>query len=253
MGSRVIGFRVPDDLAGELERVSGERGMTTAEFLRKLVDDTIYPSNHEQTASLADTSIGEQIDKLEDTQSWLNDEIGNISRRMDKLTEKIGQLEAKDALSPGQTAMINTSANLASRVKDLEQRQEKMYLALDQNTNGVRGATAMAQDFGDSADNNFGKLRSEISTLRTKLEALNSLPTRVETIISDVAHISGRLSKVEREAKRMPTGETETYRSSNGREHVYRVYKSPVGLTKPYRLSPGFPYSKYIDLNEPLK
>ncbi len=29
MGSRVVGFRVPDDLAKELERVSSERGLTS--------------------------------------------------------------------------------------------------------------------------------------------------------------------------------------------------------------------------------
>jgi len=48
MGSKVIGFRVPDDLAEELERFSSEHGQTTSEFLRKLVDDTLYPGSGRQ-------------------------------------------------------------------------------------------------------------------------------------------------------------------------------------------------------------
>jgi len=252
VGSKVIGFRVPGDLAEELERISGEHGLTTAEFLRKLIDDTLYPSNREQSAALSDTLVEEQIGSLEDMQSQITDEFGNLSSQIENLTEKIGQLEAKNSLSPEQIAMINASANLASRVKDLEQRQENMGLVLDQNANKIQGAVVMVQDFGDSASNTFGKFRSEISNLRTKLEALNSLPSKVEKIKLDVVRLSDRLPKVEREAKRMPTGETDTYRSSNGREHVYRVYKSPTGLAKPYRLSTGLPYSKYIDLSEPL-
>jgi len=45
MGSKVIGFRVPDDLAEGLERASDERGQTVGEFLRKLVDDFLYPGS----------------------------------------------------------------------------------------------------------------------------------------------------------------------------------------------------------------
>ena len=87
MGSKVIGFRVPDDLAEQLERVSGERGMTTADFLRRLVDDALYPPNPERTSSMADTSIEEQLGRLEHTQTWLVDEFNNLSKQIDKPEE----------------------------------------------------------------------------------------------------------------------------------------------------------------------
>ena len=45
MGSKVIGFRVPDDLAVEFEQFCERAGKTTGEVLRKLVDDMLYPES----------------------------------------------------------------------------------------------------------------------------------------------------------------------------------------------------------------
>ena len=45
MGSKVIGFRVPDDLAVEFEQFCEGAGKTTGEVLRKLVDDMLYPES----------------------------------------------------------------------------------------------------------------------------------------------------------------------------------------------------------------
>lgn len=252
MGSRVIGFRVPDDLAEELERVSCERGMTTAEFLRKLIDDTIYPSNPEKNAALADTSLEEQINTLEDTQSSITDEFGNLSKQIDRLTQKIGQLEANNVRNSSQITTKNNMANLANTIKDLEQKQDRLALILNENTNDTRGALFIAQKFKDSADDTFDKIRSEINTIKTKLEALNSLSIEILTVRTDFLSLSDRLSKVERQVKRIPTGEIDTFRPSDGREHTYSIYKSPAGLTKPHRLSFSLTSSKYIDLSEPL-
>lgn len=45
MGSKVIGFRVPDDLAVEFEQFCEGAEKTTGEVLRKLVDDMLYPES----------------------------------------------------------------------------------------------------------------------------------------------------------------------------------------------------------------
>lgn len=45
MGSKVIGFRVPDDLAAEFEQFCEGAGKTTGEVLRKSVDDLLYPGS----------------------------------------------------------------------------------------------------------------------------------------------------------------------------------------------------------------
>ena len=45
MASKVIGFRIPEDVAEELEKVSEKRDMTVTEFMRSLVDETLYPAS----------------------------------------------------------------------------------------------------------------------------------------------------------------------------------------------------------------
>jgi len=84
MGSRVIGFRVPDDLAEELERVSDERGQTTAEFLRKLVDDALYPSKGE-----GKTTLGSSADDGEVTLSDVSGEVELHEENIEEINNKL--------------------------------------------------------------------------------------------------------------------------------------------------------------------
>jgi len=96
MGSKVIGFRVPDDLAVELDRVSGERGMTTADFLRKLVDDTLYP--------------GFGRDRLEERRKVeAREDLSGLISRLDNLEQQKEQAGLAQEQS-------------AERIKQLEQR-----------------------------------------------------------------------------------------------------------------------------------
>ena len=88
MGSRVIGFRVPDDLAEELERVSDERGQTTAEFLRKLVDDALYPSKGE-----GKTTLGSSADDGEVTLSDVSGEVELHEENIEEINNKIVKID----------------------------------------------------------------------------------------------------------------------------------------------------------------
>jgi len=80
MASKVIGFRVPEDLAKLFEQFCEAAGKTSGEVLRNLVDDLIYPPGAEldsperlygvgateQIAELVNTQIKEQIGGLVD-------------------------------------------------------------------------------------------------------------------------------------------------------------------------------------------
>jgi len=47
MGSKLIGFRLDNDLAEEIEAKAAEKGQSTSELLRELVDELLYPSRAE--------------------------------------------------------------------------------------------------------------------------------------------------------------------------------------------------------------
>ena len=93
MASKVLGFRVPVDLAEELERISRENGMTTTDFLRKLVDDALYPP------------------EKKDEQSWFKAESNNLSIKMEHLAKRIEQLETKPLIDLDRMTMLNDMPN----------------------------------------------------------------------------------------------------------------------------------------------
>jgi len=81
MASKVIGFRVPEDVAEELEKVSEQRGLTVAEFLRSLVDETLYPGTqlHDEES---DDIFREQIESLSNSHKDLVGQVQGLSHLM---------------------------------------------------------------------------------------------------------------------------------------------------------------------------
>lgn len=80
MGSKVIGFRVPDDLAEELDRACAERGQTTGEVLRRLVDDMLYP--------------GSGRDRLEERRKVeAREDFSGVISRLDNLEQQLKEFD----------------------------------------------------------------------------------------------------------------------------------------------------------------
>ena len=79
MGSRVIGFRIPEDVAEELEKVSEERGMKIAEFMRSLVDETLYPASDNNGQEKDDSVTLEQLESLTNEHKNLVDQVESSS------------------------------------------------------------------------------------------------------------------------------------------------------------------------------
>jgi len=82
MGSKVIGFRVPDDLAEEFKHACEERGQTTGEVLRQLVDDMLYP-NREEAALSTDESVLGRLDVLEGVYEVLGKQFKDFDERLE--------------------------------------------------------------------------------------------------------------------------------------------------------------------------
>lgn len=138
MGSKVIGFRMPDDLADELERVSGERGMTTADFLRKLVDDVLYPSNRERSSTMPDAATKEQLNNLEETQASLVDELRALSNQVDKLGEELQLARVTKAMLEATQDEVAKATALAAKVDDWRNSHNKLARVVNDNVEVVK-------------------------------------------------------------------------------------------------------------------
>lgn len=80
MGSKVIGIRMADDLAEELELKAAEEGLSTSEFMRNLVDQTLYPG---KDRSAGDGSKGQAV---------LTEQVGRLTEQLNNHTQQLQQL-----------------------------------------------------------------------------------------------------------------------------------------------------------------
>jgi DNA repair exonuclease SbcCD ATPase subunit len=134
MGSKVIGFRVPDDLAVQFEQFCEGAGKTTGEVLRKLVDDMLYPESGRK----------------------------RLEGRRDRLEER-GKIEAHEDLSG---VMIRLD-NLEQQAKDFSER-----LDLIQVDRGLTDADKEHYDKElDEQGTAIQKAQAQLKELLAKLNA----------------------------------------------------------------------------------
>jgi len=125
MGSKVVAFRVPVDLAEELERASRKLGQTTTEFLRKLVDDTLYPLKGDSEVKLGESH---QQNLLAVNESF-RQTIENYNKKMNDFEEKLSKLHiCPDCGASLHSHRLEKEVKSGSEKYALVQRDEKILL-----------------------------------------------------------------------------------------------------------------------------
>ncbi|MFC2001575.1 hypothetical protein ACFLUZ_03605 [Chloroflexota bacterium] len=249
MASKVIGFRIPEDVAEELEKVSEEHGMTVAEFMRSLVDETLYPATENKGQENGDIVTREQVESLSNAHRDLTDKVQDLSTRVDRVTSKIAGYELEGILSPKIAEKIREIEKNKSNIGNLKNEVDIININLEASEKNIGNFSA----FVLSSEHLFDHLQQEIKGLRSQLESTVNSSTKVSQLEEEVARLSKAMTTLKREIKRQPTDDIHTLTEKNGRERKFRVYNGKAGLVKPYRVAWDPSSSdKYIDLNEPL-
>lgn len=143
MGSKLIGFRVPSDLAEQLEARAAEEGRSTSELLRELVDDKLYPKSgrerleaRREVAPLADleqlydVSITEFIAEKVNTQikEELKEHLGGL------VNEYLELVQVDRGLTDAERESIDQLDHL---VGQLTQRLDKVLEQVNKNVQVV--------------------------------------------------------------------------------------------------------------------
>ena len=251
MGSKVIGFRVPDDLAEELDRACAERGQTTGEVLRKLVDDLLYPSKSRKGEGEVAELEGEKIEDIQQQVDTLGASVEHLGNHLKELADRV------------ESAQVNKG--LAKRLEEELERVERettdghnqLAAIINKNTAEVRKIIPIVQGKLDDLQSQQANLKSElahkVSDHKAGLQPLTGLPSNLEDVKSNVARLSDRVATSERRAKQHPTDRTETLELSDGKKRTFKVYRGPAGLIKPHKISSDLiSGDKYVDLSEPL-
>ena len=253
MASKVIGFRIPEDIAEELEKVSEERGMTIAEFMRKLVDETLYATTDSKGQEKSDTAISGQLQSLLNEQERLSNQVHNLSDLMTNIMTKNETYKTEGILSPEQVETMQEVANLTNQVNTWEYKHNTLLNVLNENSKKTQDILALVNKNKESVDHTYDELRKEVSQLRSQLETVTVLPLKVKQLESEMTRTTTNISSLKRDVKRQPTDETHTLTYEDGSDHTFRVYKSPAGLVKPHVVVRDLILGKkYVDLTEPL-
>ena len=249
MASKVIGFRVPEDIAEELEKVSEERGMTVAKFMRSLVDETLYPASDNNGQEKDDSVTLEQLESLTNEHKDLVDEVESLSILINHIGVKIAEYETEGILGPKQVETMQEVETLKSKIHNLEYRFNTTLI----KTGNVRDVITLMKDNKVLMDHTCDKLRKEMSLLGSQLGTMKDLPLKVERIETNVNNLTTNIPSTIRGILRQPTDETHTLAYKDGSERTYKVYKSPAGLVKPHVVvRDPISGNKYVDLGEPL-
>lgn len=247
MASKVIGFRIPEDVAEELEKVSEEHGMTVAEFMRSLVDETLYPETKLRDGE-SDTTR-EQVESLSNAHRDFADKVRDLSTMVDRVTSKIAGYELEGILSPKIAEKIREIEKNKSNIGNLKNEVDTININLEAAEKNIGNFSG----FVLSSERLFDHLQQEIKSLRSQLESMANSSTKVSDLEAEVARLATTMTTLKREIKRQPTDDIHTLTDKNGRERKFRVYKGKEGLVKPRRVAwDPSSIDKYIDETEPL-
>jgi len=170
MGSKVVGFRCPNDLAEEFEQFCETAGKTTGEVLRKLVDDLIYPGSgrerlkeRQEAASLAypeqsygvsttewiaeqvNTQIKEQlVDRINDSLELVQIDRGMTETEKEQLNELVGKMDLLAQRIDKTIEQDNRNIQMVNEnSREWSEKVSLLFQALDKHTHSklTGGAT----------------------------------------------------------------------------------------------------------------
>jgi len=202
MGSKLMGFRVADDLAEEIETKAAEEGLSVSELFRKLADEYLYPSKSDNGGGEVAELEGE---RMEDIQRQVDALGASVEHFGNHLKELAGKVELAQ-LNEGSAKMVEEELDRVER--EAKGRHNRLAATINNNTAEVKRIVPIVEG---------------------KLSALKS----------DVARLEDRVATTERQVKRTPTGKIRELPNKDGTKSSFWVYKGRAGLIKPFEFDSG--------------
>ena len=254
MGSKTIGLRLPDDLAQELEKVSAEKGQTTSEFVRKLIDDALYPAKTEDKGELGEDGeaiptevLAEVNESIEDLYARLNDAAEYMANNTQTMVEFNSKYDTLKEL----VSSFNNALKGLSNWADAQQKKAIDSVAkLDADSNEkIDKVQKMVDDLAEGQNQIRTKLTTHGHEGLTLIPQLNS---KLQQVSEEITRLQVGVAKAQLLAVRKPTDDFERLEYTNGSKHTFRVYRSSRGLTQPKKIGSDLALGdKYVDLAEP--
>ena len=134
MGSKVIGFRVPDDLAVEFEQFCEGAGKTTGEVLRKLVDDMLYPESGRKRLEERRERLEERGEDLEGILTPIQLALDTLAQQLKGFDERLELVQVDRGLTEADKEHYDGAlVELESRLAKLKEGVNKLVQTVNNN------------------------------------------------------------------------------------------------------------------------
>jgi chromosome segregation ATPase len=182
MGTKMVNIRLQDDVAAELSSVVDEKGITITEFIRKLIDEALYPSKKEAVATLWDSAGEELKAKVEELDS-------EVSQMMEDLTDGTAARDEKFAeLKTSVTQIGEKSEDIRRNLAALDVVYNQTIENFDKKTNEFEARIHELVDVQGKANELDKNLLKRIAQLESNLVTITG---RFEAVKDKVNSLSG--------------------------------------------------------------
>jgi len=119
MATKMLNVRLPADVAELLDSTASESGETISEFVRKLIDDALFPSKGSHTATVEDDDDG-------DTKVDL-DTFNEVIERSEKQNKELAdRLDEHDKVTTGLTEKFDNLWGIMRRMAEMNDEHKKV-------------------------------------------------------------------------------------------------------------------------------
>ena len=160
MDSKVVGFRLPEDMVQELEGLCEQRGQSVAEFLRALVDETLYPTG-ELSSAEGDEITREEFEVLTNAHNDVADDVKELKMLIDRVEAKISGYELDSILNPKTVESLGETEKTKITLNILKFRIE----TLSARTRDSHDIAKDLAEYKSATDRTISELRQEVNSL----------------------------------------------------------------------------------------
>ncbi len=242
MATKMMNVRLPEDMAEELEKVCDEAGQTLSEFVRKLIDDKLYPGTNDKAVP-ATMDFGGKATLNEEVQSKvyaISEEVAEakVAKLKEELTGKIeksvtGTSEVnKNYYESVWNTLTKTIGLLHQKIEEYDKNNkklndvQKLVEGLGESMGVVKTNLAM---HGHDGVTKIPELDNKLKDLGTKMVVLEATIKNTKKRVPVTPYKFRKLELMD------------------GTKHTYTLYRGPWGLSRPHKIAD----EEYADLAEP--
>jgi DNA repair exonuclease SbcCD ATPase subunit len=194
------------------------------------------------------------LDRLLGTDKPLTEQVSELTDQLNGLAEQLELSRVTKAVWDEHEA--DHKRQLEQLRSEWENAYNKLVGIINRNGELAKKSFSITEDGARATNRQINDLMKLVHQLEERVESRvaleNQLYGKVNAMEQKLSRFESELGVMRNLTRRQPTGKLVSVRLNDGRDHQFKAYRSPEGLTRPYRQSRDLLLGdRWIDLAEP--